>query len=133
MLAKEVGRREVWPGAMVSYTLTLTNVGSVSARQVVLEDTLPADLAPGAVQGAAAAWVGRTLQARVPVLPPGGRLVVAFSAVVAANVAPGGLLVNQAQATAAGGLSASAEVGVALPPAELPVVGGASGTCGAYR
>lgn len=118
---------------MVSYTLTLTNVGPVSARQVVLEDTLPADLAPGAVQGAAAAWVGRTLQARVPILPPGGRLVVAFSAVVAANVAPGGLLVNQAQATAAGGLSASAEVGVALPPAELPVVGGASGTYGAHR
>lgn len=132
-LAKEVGRREAWPGATIRYTLTLTNVGTASAHAVILEDPLPVGLAPGAIQGPAATWIGHTLQVRAPVLPPGGRLVVAFDAVVVQAVAPGGLLVNRAQATAAGGLSASAEVAVALPPAELPVVGGAPGTRGAPR
>ena len=40
-LINEVARREAWPGVTVNYTLMLTNNGSVSARQVLVEDTLP--------------------------------------------------------------------------------------------
>ena len=124
-LAVEVGRLETWPGRTVTYTVTLRNTGSASLRQVLLEDILPDGLEPGAVQGTDAAWDGRALRGRLPLLPPGGRLVVVFNAAVRAGASGGGLLVNRAQAAADGGLTASAEAVVALPPDELPVVGGA--------
>lgn len=123
-LTKQAARQEVWPGASVAFTLTLTNVGNGSARQVVLEDVLPPELDPGSVQGAGAAWDGRTLRARVPVLPPGGRLVVSFTARVREDAAPNGAaIINRATATAAGGLQAAASAVLALPPAELPPTG----------
>jgi uncharacterized repeat protein (TIGR01451 family) len=123
-LIKRANRLLIWRGQTVTFTLTLTNSGQTSARQVSLADTLPDGLAPGLARGAGAVWDGRTLRAQTPVLPPGGQLVVTFDAVVASDARIGGLLVNRAQATAAGGLSANAEAFVALPPAELPAVGG---------
>jgi len=126
-LVKEVARLEAWPGAAVEYTLTLTNTGSASAREIVVEDTLPQGLDPGVIQGTVATWDNRTLRARAPLLPPGGRLVVHYAAVVRPGVPSGEVLVNQARATAAAGLSASAAAVVAMPPAELPAVGGALG------
>ncbi len=90
----------------------------------MLEDVLPAGLDPGTVQGTSAAWDGRTLRGLLSVLPPGGRWVVTFSAIVREDVAAGRLVVNSAQARAAGGLSARADAYLALPPAELPAVGG---------
>ena len=123
-LIKRANRLLIWRGQTVTFTLILTNSGQTSARQVSLADTLPDGLAPGPVRGTGAVWDGRTLRAQTPVLPPGGQLVVTFDAVVAPDARVGGLLVNRAQATAAGGLSANAEAFVALPPAELPAVGG---------
>jgi len=111
----------------VEYTLTLTNTGSAPAREIVVEDTVPRGLDPGTIQGMAATWDNRTLRARAPLLPPGGRLVVHYTAVVQPGVSSGEVLVNQARATAAAGLSASAVAVVAMPPAELPAVGGTLG------
>ena len=125
-LVKEADRLQLWPGEAVRFTLTLRNPGAVSALQVTLEDALPAGLDPGAVEGTSAAWDGRTLRVRWPLLPPGGKQVIVFSATVRADAPPGGLLVNSAQATAAGGLNARADAYLAMPPVELPAVGGAA-------
>ena len=124
ILAKTSDRLETWPGATVWFTLTASNPGAASARQLVLEDVLPAELDPGAVVDAAATWDGRTLRGRLPVLPPGGRWVITFTATVREDAKAGRLVVNSAQVSAAGGLSARAEAYLALPPAELPAVGG---------
>lgn len=123
-LVKAVDRLEAWPGATVWFTLIVSNPGAASTRQLVLTDVLPAELDPGAVQGTSAAWNGRTLRGRLPVLPPGGRWVVTFSASVREDAAAGKLVVNSAQVSATGGLSASSDAYLALPPAELPAVGG---------
>ena len=123
-LVKSVDRLEAWPGATVWFTLTARNPGAASARQIVLEDVLPAELEPGTVQGTSAAWDGRTLRGLLAVLPPGGQWVITFSAMVREDAAAGNLVVNSAQVRAAGGLSARADAYLALPPAELPQVGG---------
>jgi uncharacterized repeat protein (TIGR01451 family) len=126
-LAKTVDRLQTWPGAMVQFTLTASNAGSASARQLVLVDTLPAGLDPVPVQDASVAWDGRTLRGRLPLLPPGGQWVVTFSAIVREDAPAGALVVNSAKVAAAGGLSARAEAYLALPPVELPRVGGMAG------
>ena len=123
-LVKAVDRLETWPGATVVFTLTASNAGAASARQLVLADVLPAELDPGVVQGTSAAWDGRTLRGRLPILPPGGRWVVTFSAIVREDARAGKLVVNSAQVSAAGGLNASGKAYLALPPVELPAVGG---------
>ena len=123
-LVKAVDRLEAWPGATVWFTLTVSNPGAASVRQLVLTDVLSVELDPGAVQGTSAAWDGRTLRGRLPVMPPGGRWVVRFSASVREDAAAGKLVVNSAQVSAAGGLSARSDAYLALPPAELPAVGG---------
>lgn len=122
-LTKEVDRTVVWPGLEVTFTLTLVNQGTTSARQVAIEDALPETLQPGAIQGTAAVWDGQTLRARTPVLPPGGRFTVTFTALVREDVQPGGAILNLAAATAAGANRAVAAVVLALPPAELPPTG----------
>lgn len=128
-LEKRADPDQVWPGMTLRYTLTLSNVGAASARQVVIEDVLPPGLEPGAIlAGSGAAWDQRTLRARTAVLPPGGEYTVSFTARVAPDVGPGPALVNQATAAAAGGLLAQAEAVLVLPPVELPPVG--AGTAG---
>lgn len=123
-LTKQASRQEAWPGSTVGFTLTLTNTGAASARQIVLEDVLPPELDPGSAQGAGATWEGRTLRASAPVLPPGGRLVVSFTATVRADAAPSNaVIINRATAAAAGGLKAAAAAVLALPPVELPPTG----------
>lgn len=122
-LTKEVDRSVVWPGLVVTFTLTLINQGTTSARQVVIEDALSETLLPGVIQGTAAVWDGQTLRARTPVLPPGGRFTVTFTAQVREDVQPGGAIMNLAAATAVGANRAVAAVVLALPPAELPPTG----------
>lgn len=124
-LVKEVAPRQAWPGATLNYTLTLRNKGTGSARQVVVEDLLPEGLDPGAVApGIDAAWDGRTLRARAPLLRPGSQLVIVFSAVIRTDAKPGSALVNKAVASAATGVRATASAFTMLPPAELPPTGG---------
>ena len=123
-LVKEVDRAEAWPGVTLHYTLTLTNQGNGSAREVSLTDTLPEGLDPGELLSeGGASWEGRTLRTKIAILPPGATLSIAFSALVRADVAVGTILVNRAEATAADGSRAEAAIWVALPPAELPPTG----------
>jgi len=124
-LEKTVDRDMAWPGVALRYTLVLQNTGTVSARQVVIEDPLPPALIPGEIiEGTGASWNQHTLQVQSAVLPPGGKVTVVFSAVVGPETTTAPTLVNAASASAAGGLVARASAAVALPPIELPPVGG---------
>jgi len=124
-LRKDVAPAVAWPGATLHYTLTLSNPGTASAQQIVVQDTLPAELAPGAIApGNDARWEGSTLRAQAPILPPGSQLIIAYTAEVKANTPPGGIISNAADAAAAGSLRTAASTSVALPPAELPPTGG---------
>lgn len=124
VLVKESSAFRTWPGATLTYTITLSNRGAASARQVIVEDALPPELDPGAIhRGAGAAWDGRTLRAQAEILPPGAQMVIAFSAQVRPDARPGSVVVNRANASASGGKRASASASAALPPAELPPTG----------
>jgi uncharacterized repeat protein (TIGR01451 family) len=125
VMKKEVAPAVVWPGATVHYTLTLTNQGTASARQIVIQDVLPDELVPGAIApGPDARWEGQTLQGQAVVLPPGSQLVIAYTTEVRVNARPGGVISNRASVAAAGNLQAAAGATVTLPPAELPPTGG---------
>lgn len=124
-LTKTTGQAVIWPGLTATFTLTLTNAGSASLRQVTLEDMLPDGLEPGAVlSGTGASWNGRMLRASAPVLAPGGVLRVVYTARVQADIAPDAVLVNRAVATASDGQQAVAFVVLGQPPLELPRTGG---------
>jgi len=116
---------QAWPGSEVSFAVTLRNEGGAALQQLTLVDTLPPGLEPGTIAaGTPAAWDGRTLRAKLGVLPPGGQVTVQFTARVAADFSPGGVLVNQATASATGVAAASSTATIVLPPAELPPTGG---------
>jgi hypothetical protein len=124
-LSIEASPLQAWSGVKVVCTLTLINRSADTLRDVVLLDPLPAGLEPAAIYAdVAAAWQGRTLRAEAASLAPGERLQVIFEAVVGANVAPGAVIFNQATASAAGVAQVAASATIALPPAELPRVGG---------
>jgi uncharacterized repeat protein (TIGR01451 family) len=123
-LKKDVAPAVGWPGATLHYTLTLSNPGTASAREIVIRDTLPAELDPGAIApGSDARWEGSTLRAQASILPPGSQLVIAYTAEVRREAPPGGVIANAADA-AAGNLRTAATTSVTLPPAELPPTGG---------
>lgn len=126
VLAKSADRRAVWPGATVTYTVVVRNSGSVTLRQVSVEDALPQGLAPVAVVRGAAAWTGSTLRLNAASLAPGARLEVVYTVRVTATVA-GTTIVNRARATATGVAGATATWTLALPPAELPATGDGAG------
>jgi uncharacterized repeat protein (TIGR01451 family) len=116
---------QVWADQPVEFTLILANRSTSPVRNVVLLNALPADLAPGAIiSGAGAVWRDRTLRMERSELAPGEQLEIVFQAIVGAELPAGAAIVNRASATAAGGLEASASAILAMPPSELPRVGG---------
>ncbi|MEJ5200470.1 MAG: hypothetical protein WHX53_16240, partial [Anaerolineae bacterium] len=91
---------QVWSGVTVVYTLTVTNLSAAAVRNVVLLDSLPAGLEPGAiVAGRGAAWEGATLRATMAELAAGAQAQVVFTARVAAGVPAGRVIVNRANAS----------------------------------
>jgi uncharacterized repeat protein (TIGR01451 family) len=125
-LTNIASRSEVWPGAVVEFTLTLANQSNASVRDVVITVALPPSLEPGAAQGAGASWQGSTLTARRPVLPPGGSMAVTFTARVSQDALPGAVIVSSASAAAAGVPAVTAAATLVTPPLELPPTGGES-------
>ena len=124
-LAIDASPLQAWSGVKVICTLTLINRSADTVRKVVLLDPLPAGLEPGALYAEIeASWQGRTLRAETATLAPGEQLTVIFEAIVGANVAPGAVILNQVTASAAGVAQIAASATIALPPAELPRVGG---------
>jgi hypothetical protein len=113
----------VWPGASVTFTLTVTNRGATPLRQITVTDLLAEGLAPGEILDGDATWDGNTLRATIPTLAAGGSLALVYTANVTAT-APGQAIVTRATATAAGGAQAAASLTLGLPPSELPATGG---------
>lgn len=125
-LTMTTGQLAIWPGMTATFTVTATNSGSASLREVTIENALPQGLEPGVVvTGAGAAWNGRVLRASVPVLAPGGVFAVVYTARVRADIASDATLVNRAVATTADGQQVAASVVLGQPPLELPTTGGA--------
>jgi uncharacterized repeat protein (TIGR01451 family) len=116
-------RQQAWPGASVTFTVTVTNAGATPLRQVTVADVLAQGLEPGDVISGDATWDGTTLRASAPALAAGAKLVLVYTARVTAT-APGQAIVTRATATAAGGAQAAASLTLALPPSELPATGG---------
>lgn len=116
-------RQQVWPGASVTFTLTVTNLGRTPLQQVTVADTLAEGLEPGDVVNGKAAWDGNTLRASALALAAGAKLVIVYTARVTAT-APGQAIVSRVTANAAGGAQATASLTLGLPPSELPATGG---------
>ena len=116
-------RQQVWPGATVTFTVTVANAGATVLQQVNIEDVLAQGLEPGEVLSGEATWDGDTLRASAPTLAAGGKLVLVYTARVTAT-APGQAITTRATVTAAGGARATASLTLGLPPSELPATGG---------
>ena len=116
-------RQQVWPGASVTFTLTVTNQGRTPLQQVTVADVLAQGLEPGEVLSGDAKWDGATLRASAPTLAAGAKLVYVYTARVTAT-APGQAIVTRATATATGGAQATTSLTLGLPPSELPATGG---------
>jgi uncharacterized repeat protein (TIGR01451 family) len=136
-VTKTAADAAVPPGGIATYTITVVNVGTVPATNVVVDDPLPAGVTGfswtcAALGGAACANAGGSgaLHETIAVLPVGGRLVYTVRAQIAAS-ASGSILntvaVTPSAATVCmpgnlpGPCSASAPVAVELPQAPRPV------------
>ena len=91
-VSKTVDSATVLLGNSVNYTITVTNVGTVAADNVVIDDPLPANVdsftwtcSATGVACPAASGTG-ALHETVPVLPPGASLVYSVSARIIAPV-----------------------------------------------
>ncbi len=124
-LVVEVDRLQVWIGATVTYTITVVNPSASALRNVVLVDVLPASLEAGEIlSGVGANWQGQILRAEKADLAPGEQYQLVFQAIVGDSARAAPIIVNGASASATGAPEATASVAVAMPPAELPQVGG---------
>jgi hypothetical protein len=116
---------QVWSGVTVVYTLTAVNRSTAALRDVVLLNELPAELQPDTIFSPKQAnWQGTVLRAALAELAPGAQAEVVFAARVAPGVPAGKIIVNRASLSAAGVAAVTATASVAMPPAELPRVGG---------
>ncbi len=92
---------QVWPGNLLTYTLTFTNAGPDPAYQVLLTDIVPADLVSPTVIYSSAEVItprpGITFAWTITDLLPGMRGEIRFRAVVSPTAAPGFVVVNEAQ------------------------------------
>ncbi len=124
-LQVQADRTAIWPGVVVQITVTLRNEGTVSARYLTLTNRLPAELQPGPIlPEGIAAWEDQQFIARTAVLPPGGTLSLRFSATVRSASAAGKIIQDEVTVVSDGGMSMAKTVLFALPPTELPAVGG---------
>ncbi|WP_148594038.1 Calx-beta domain-containing protein [Aquisphaera giovannonii] len=91
-----------YPGAALTYTITISNKSQATAHNVVLTNSLPLGLAGLSVTsatGVSTALAGRVLTATMAQLPGGASTTITVSATVAA--APGTSLVDTATVTLA--------------------------------
>ncbi len=113
-LAKSVDLPAAQPGDVVTYTLTVANVGATPARGIILLDLLPAGLVfVDASTNVQVDPANRSLQFAPGDLAPGAVGAVSFRARVDASVPNGSIISNTAQITAANlGASVSSNTAV---------------------
>jgi uncharacterized repeat protein (TIGR01451 family) len=94
---------DVYPGDLLTYTVTFTNAGPATAFHVVLTDTLPALLVDPVVVYASpevlTATAGITFAWTISDLLPGDAGVIRIQAMVSYTAQPGSAIINQAEIT----------------------------------
>jgi uncharacterized repeat protein (TIGR01451 family) len=74
----------VFPGTIVTFTLSVTNNGPPDCSGALITDTLPAELSFSSSSDCSAS--GQVVSCQVPALPAGGSVTLSFDALVAAAV-----------------------------------------------
>ncbi len=99
-ISKTDGRNTVEPGGLLTYTLRVTNTGTVPAAVLVLTDTLPSGVTPvvGNITPSPDLQLGQALVWNTlgPIPANGGQLVVTIPVTVAMDVPDEELLINSA-------------------------------------
>jgi len=134
-LTKTVDDGTVWRGQRVTYTVAVSNTGSLTATAVRISDTLPADLllaGPATLTPPQAAAVLASVQGDFPnlasnvTIAPGQRVIVTFAATI--GVGPDGaghIITNTASVTSSDVISPvwdSAGMNIVAGTSYLPVV-----------
>ena len=134
-LTKTVDDGTVWRGQRVTYTVAVSNTGSLTATAVRISDTLPADLllaGPATLTPPQAAAVLAAVQGDFPnlasnvTIAPGQRVIVTFAATI--GVGPDGaghIITNTASVTSSDVISPvwdSAGMNIVAGTSYLPVV-----------
>jgi uncharacterized repeat protein (TIGR01451 family) len=116
----------VQAGQSFQYVVTIQNVGMGDAGPLTVRDVLPAGVQLLAARASAgqASVVDNAMTVQAASLPPGAVLQVELDARVRPMTAPGTVFENVCEVEAGGNLWRSPPALVALPPAELPRVGG---------
>ncbi len=122
-LTIEVNQSQIWRGAAVLYTVTLVNRSGSTLRNIVLVSVLPIGLEPGEARSGAS-WQGRTLRAEKDELAAGAQIQFIFQTFVGDSAPAGAVISSDIRASALGVPEVAASVSAAMPPAELPRVGG---------
>lgn len=114
------------PGDTVTFTLRVTNKGTVVATNVIITDPIEDYLSIKDITASRGAVKieGNTIVVNVGTLPPGEEVMIIILTSVKDGVAAGTIIHNQAWLAFDGGTRQSEIVAVGLPPAELPPVGG---------
>jgi uncharacterized repeat protein (TIGR01451 family) len=99
-ISKTDGRNTIEPGELLTYTLRVTNSGTVPAAALVLTDTLPSGVTPvvGNITPSPNLQLGQTLVWNTlgPIPANGGQLVVTIPVTVTMDVPDEALLTNSA-------------------------------------
>lgn len=98
-VTKVSGVSEVIAGETISYTIEVTNSGPSDAQNVVLTDTVPADLTIDAVAPAFCSFVGGTVTCSAGTIADGDTVTITIDATVSEDAADGSTLSNTATAT----------------------------------
>lgn len=119
-ITKRADQVSVQPGSVISYTITVQNIGGADAEGVYLEDSLSADLVyvssyPQAIlEGKKAVW-------NIGTITPGQKLYFTLKAKVAEKMfGEGSIIVNVANAFYNGWQTSAATVYISVRPAEIP-------------
>jgi uncharacterized repeat protein (TIGR01451 family)/LPXTG-motif cell wall-anchored protein len=129
-ISKSVSPSKANVGAAVVYTLSVTNLGGSTATDAVVEDTLPAIVAPvsAATTKGTASVSGQTVRVTIGTVAPGETVTITVQAkVVKQPTASNNLnLATVASSSPDGNLAnnkASVPLAAALVPAVLPATG----------
>jgi uncharacterized repeat protein (TIGR01451 family) len=124
IITKSVQPPFALPGAAVTWTITVTNPGNVPATNIVVNDSLPAEIEILSASASAGNLTvnGQNVHLTLASLAPGGRVTVTVQARVRNNVQVPFIITNLASLTADGMDPASAEAQL-LSVKNLPSTG----------
>ncbi len=94
-IAKTDGQENAWAGKPLTYTLRITNSGSITATGVVITDQLPSEVSVISAEPITTSQSDQTLSWHLPDIPPhGGNQVMTVSVTVSPTVQDGTALTN---------------------------------------